>query len=92
MVLGVWKWWTDVCGEQLSLTRYVDTFIKPIGKRRKRSEKKLMHEESVEMKLVVAAIYTNFLTTIVDDEGIEATDAYTVKPSGHKLILKFELI
>ncbi|KAN0071469.1 Cytochrome P450 [Elaphomyces granulatus] len=62
------------------------------GRRRKRSEKKLMHEESVEMKLVVAAIYTNFLTTIVDDEGIEATDAYTVKPSGHKLILKFEPI
>lgn len=51
-----------------------------------------MHEEFVEMKLAVAAIYTNFLTTIVDDEGIEAIDAYTVKPRGNKLILKFELI
>jgi len=45
-----------------------------------------------EMKLAAAAIYTNFLTTIIDDEGIEATDAYTIKPRGNKLILKFELI
>ncbi|KAJ5084718.1 Cytochrome P450 [Penicillium alfredii] len=45
-----------------------------------------------EMKLAVAAIYTNFRTTIVDDENVEATDAYTVKPRGDKLILKFELV
>jgi len=44
------------------------------------------------MKLVVAAIYTNFRTTIVNDDNIEATDAYTVKPLGDKLILKFEAI
>ncbi|KAL4928586.1 cytochrome P450 [Aspergillus undulatus] len=43
-----------------------------------------------EMKLAAAAIYTNFKTSIVDDEGIEAIDAYTVKPRGEKLILKFE--
>jgi len=42
------------------------------------------------MKLAVAAIYTNFTTSIVDDTGIEAIDAYTVKPKGEKLILKFE--
>ncbi|CAL5872786.1 uncharacterized protein PFLUO_LOCUS7055 [Penicillium psychrofluorescens] len=42
-----------------------------------------------EMKLVAAAIYTNFRTTIVDDENVEANDAYTVKPSSDKLILKF---
>lgn len=41
------------------------------------------------MKLVAAAIYTNFRTTIVDDENVEANDAYTVKPSSDKLILKF---
>ncbi|KAL3470579.1 cytochrome P450 [Aspergillus californicus] len=45
-----------------------------------------------EMKLAVAAIYTNFRTSIVDDEGIEAIDAYTVKPKGEKLILKFERV
>ncbi|KAL4751247.1 hypothetical protein BDW72DRAFT_173974 [Aspergillus terricola var. indicus] len=45
-----------------------------------------------EMKLVVAAIYTNFRTVIVDDGGIEAIDAYTVKPKGEKLILRFEYV
>ncbi|EAA66558.1 hypothetical protein AN0459.2 [Aspergillus nidulans FGSC A4] len=44
------------------------------------------------MKLVIAAIYTNFRTTIVNDDGIEAIDAYTVKPKGEKLILRFEYI
>lgn len=34
------------------------------------------------MKLAVAAIYTNFSTVVIDDENIEATDAYTVKPRG----------
>ncbi|KAL2821350.1 cytochrome P450 [Aspergillus cavernicola] len=43
-----------------------------------------------EMKLAIAAIYTNFRTSIVNDDGIEAIDAYTVKPKGEKLILKFE--
>lgn len=42
-----------------------------------------------EMKLTVAAIYSNFTSTIVDDENIEATDEYTVKPRGGKLVLKF---
>lgn len=42
------------------------------------------------MKLAVAAIYTNFKTFIVDDDDIEAIDAYTVKPRGEKLILRFE--
>lgn len=46
----------------------------------------------VEMKLVVAAIYSNFKTSIVDDHGIEATDEYTVKPKGEKLILKFQQV
>lgn len=42
-----------------------------------------------EMKLVTAAIYSNFKTSIVDDDGIEAIDAYTVKPRSDKLILEF---
>lgn len=45
-----------------------------------------------EMKLVVAAVYTNFTTSIVDDENMEAIDAYTVKPRGEKLILRFEAV
>ncbi|OKL59314.1 hypothetical protein UA08_05376 [Talaromyces atroroseus] len=43
-----------------------------------------------EMKLVTAAIYSNFKSTIVDDDGIEAIDAYTVKPTSDRLILEFE--
>ncbi|KAH8700507.1 putative cytochrome P450 monooxygenase [Talaromyces proteolyticus] len=45
-----------------------------------------------EMKLATAAIYSNFTSIIVDDTGIEAIDAYTVRPSSNKLILKFEHI
>lgn len=41
------------------------------------------------MKLVTAAIYTNFRTTIVNDDGIEAIDAYTVHPTAEKLVLQF---
>lgn len=40
------------------------------------------------MKLAVAATFTNYTTTVIDDENIEETDAYTVKPKGEKLILK----
>ena len=47
---------------------------------------------SLETKLVAAAIYTNFRTSIVNDEGIEAIDAYTVHPSSEKLILKFDSV
>ncbi|KAL4806854.1 cytochrome P450 [Aspergillus unguis] len=43
-----------------------------------------------EMKLATAVIYSNFKTSIVNDDGIEATDEYTVKPRGGKLILRFE--
>jgi hypothetical protein len=41
------------------------------------------------MKLATAAIYSNFTTAIVNDDNIEATDEYTVKPKGGKLDLKF---
>ncbi|KAJ5219237.1 uncharacterized protein N7498_001336 [Penicillium cinerascens] len=45
-----------------------------------------------ESKLVAAAVYTNFRTTIVNDEGIEAIDAYTVHPKAEKLILQFHAV
>ena len=41
------------------------------------------------LKLLVVAIYTNYTTTIVDDEGIEQMDAFVASPVGNKLILKF---
>jgi hypothetical protein len=43
-----------------------------------------------EIKLVIAAVYSNFRTHIVNDEGIEQTDGYTCGPASNKLFLKFE--
>ncbi|KAF5855112.1 hypothetical protein ETB97_010039 [Aspergillus alliaceus] len=40
--------------------------------------------------LALQAIYTNFRTSIVNDDNMEAIDAYTIKPRGDKLVLKFE--
>ncbi|OAX85099.1 hypothetical protein ACJ72_00512 [Emergomyces africanus] len=45
-----------------------------------------------EIKLVAATIYSNFTSKILEDKGIEAIDAYTVRPSSNKLILKFERV
>ncbi|KAJ5586863.1 uncharacterized protein N7459_002628 [Penicillium hispanicum] len=45
-----------------------------------------------ETKLVVAAVYNNFRSTIVNDDGIEAIDAYTVHPKAEKLILQFHAV
>lgn len=42
------------------------------------------------MKLVVAAIYTNFTSHIVDDYGIAQTDGYAARPSSDKLVVRFE--
>lgn len=43
------------------------------------------------MKLVTAAIYTNFNTFVVDDSGIEQVDAYTAPPKG-KVMLRFSRV
>ncbi|KAI0096359.1 cytochrome P450 [Nemania sp. FL0031] len=45
-----------------------------------------------DMKLTVAAIYSNFISHIVDDSGIEQTDMYTGHPKGNALHLRFEKI
>lgn len=45
-----------------------------------------------EMKLITAAIYTNFTTHVVDDEGIEQVDQYTAHPRANQLILRFERV
>lgn len=45
-----------------------------------------------EMKLVTAAIYTNYVTEVVDDEGMEQIDAYIARPRGEKLLLRFRRV
>jgi unspecific monooxygenase len=42
------------------------------------------------MKFILAALYTNFVSTIVDDEGIEQMDGFVAGPEGDKLILAFQ--
>ena len=44
---------------------------------------------AVVLKLVVALIYTHYTTSIVDDEGIEQSDAYNSAPISHRLVLRF---
>jgi hypothetical protein len=44
------------------------------------------------MKLVVASIYTNYTTYIIDDEGIEQLDSMIASPAGEKLVLGFNRI
>jgi hypothetical protein len=44
------------------------------------------------MKLIVASIYTNYETYIIDDEGIEQLDSMVAYPVGEKLILGFNRI
>lgn len=40
------------------------------------------------MKYVVATLYSNYSTDIVDDTGIAQTDAYTAPPENDKLIIR----
>jgi cytochrome P450 len=44
------------------------------------------------LKLLVASIYANFTTEIVDDEGIEQLDWVLASPAGDKLILSFKRV
>lgn len=48
------------------------------------------HLATQEIKLLVAAIYGNWTTEIVDDDGIEEIDAYTIKPRSNRLMLRFK--
>lgn len=41
------------------------------------------------MKLIVCAIYGNYQTEIVNDDGIEEIDAYTTRPKRNALDLRF---
>ena len=50
------------------------------------------HRRHTGMKLIVAAIYTNFETSVVDDTGIEQADAYVAGPVGKKPLLRISPI
>lgn len=41
-----------------------------------------------EMKYIVAALYSNYTTSIIDDTDIEQMDAYTAPPKSDKLIIR----
>lgn len=47
---------------------------------------------SLEMKLITAAIYSNYTTHIVDDMGIEQGDGYTGRPASEQLWLRCEAV
>lgn len=42
------------------------------------------------MKYIVAALYSNYTTAIVDDAGIEQSDSYTAPPKSDKLMVRLE--
>ncbi|KAK4249572.1 cytochrome P450 [Corynascus novoguineensis] len=46
-----------------------------------------------EMKLIIAAIYSNYTSHVVDDEGMEnQSDGYTGRPEHERLFLRFERV
>jgi len=48
------------------------------------------HLAVYQMKYIVAALYSNYTTSIIDDTDIEQSDAYTAPPKGGKLIVRLE--
>jgi len=47
---------------------------------------------NAEMKLIVAAVYTNFISHIANDDGIEQEDGFICGPKSNRLILRFEKV
>jgi hypothetical protein len=43
-----------------------------------------------EMKYIIAALYSDYSTVVVDDTGIEQSDLYTAPPRGDKLVVRLE--
>ncbi|ROW03060.1 hypothetical protein VMCG_05727 [Cytospora schulzeri] len=48
--------------------------------------------EGEEMKLIAAAVYSNYTTHILDDRGIEQGDGYTGRPASEQLWVRFERV
>ncbi len=50
-------------------------------------------DRDAEMKLMIAAIYSNYTSHIVDDDGMEnQSDGYTGRPENERLFLRFQPI
>ena len=43
-----------------------------------------------EMKLIIAAVYTNYTTTIAEESDMRQADGFVGWPLGNKLILSFQ--
>ncbi|KAF2849838.1 cytochrome P450 [Plenodomus tracheiphilus IPT5] len=50
------------------------------------------HLAVYQMKYIVAALYSNYSTHIIDDTGIEQSDAYTAPPKSENLIIRLERV
>ncbi|KAF1969589.1 cytochrome P450 monooxygenase-like protein [Bimuria novae-zelandiae CBS 107.79] len=48
------------------------------------------HLAVYQMKYILAALYSNYTTAIVDDNGIEQSDAYTAPPQSDKLLIRLQ--
>ncbi|KAF3006490.1 hypothetical protein E8E13_004358 [Curvularia kusanoi] len=46
------------------------------------------HLAVYQMKYIVASLYSNYTTLVVDDTGIEQSDSYTAPPKGDKLVIQ----
>ncbi|KAL8762927.1 MAG: hypothetical protein Q9184_001149 [Pyrenodesmia sp. 2 TL-2023] len=44
------------------------------------------------MKLAIAAIYTNYVTSIAEDSNMEQADSFAARPIGNKLVLRFQTV
>jgi hypothetical protein len=44
------------------------------------------------MKLLMAAIFTNYETYVIDDDGMEQLDRWVATPAGEKLVLGLKRI
>jgi hypothetical protein len=47
---------------------------------------------NIEIKLITAAIYSSYETSIIDDEGIDQLNGFIGRPAGNKLILRFKRV
>jgi hypothetical protein len=43
-----------------------------------------------EMKYIIAALYSNYSTSIIDDTGIGQVDSYTAPPENDRLMIRLE--
>ena len=48
------------------------------------------HAQLADLKTVIAAIYSNFTTSVVDSSGIEQEDTFVAGPVSKSLMLRFK--